>query len=336
MNWWNEAWLVGGPKELTWATSGYVGRGPEQAMANLADTGAGWVAIIPKWWQDDVASTQIHPLDPPVPTDEEIVQAIRHAHDLGLRVMLKPHLGFVHDPEHWHGEIGTAWNDDPAAWDRWFASFRRFIIHFADIAEAEEVEQSSVGCELQGATRKAERWREIVRDVRDHFSGTLVYSANWGGEETGLPWWDAVDLIGVDAYYPLTEGNDPTLGELKAAWTPYVEQLAELSAAWGDKPIVFTEIGYRSVDGANRLPADMELRGLPDLQEQADCYRAALESVWGQPWFAGMYWWDWSSSLVVGGPADTSFTAYRKPAEGVIRSWYRSNPGPSGNTELAG
>lgn len=37
--------------------------------------------------------------------------------------------------------------------------------------------------------------------MRAVYTGEITSSANWGGEESGKSWWDAVDYIGVDAYY---------------------------------------------------------------------------------------------------------------------------------------
>lgn len=201
---------------------------------------------------------------------------IRGAHDLGLKVMLKPRIDLTQEPTYNRPPIGAAWGDDAAAWDRWFASYQTFIFHFADIAEAEAVEQFAGGTALVGTSGQAERWREVVHWVRERFSGTLAYASLIDGEETALRWWDAVDLIGVDVYSQLTERFDPTLEELEAAWVPRVRQFAELSAAWGDKPIVSTGIGYRSIDGANANPWDGIWERPVDLQEPADCYRAAL------------------------------------------------------------
>jgi len=32
-----------------------------------------------------------------------------------------------------------------------------------------------------------------------------------------------------------------------------------------------------------------------------------------------MYWWQWFPDLTIGGPADTSYTPFKKPAERVLR-----------------
>jgi len=164
--------------------------------------------------------------------------------------------------------------------------------------------------------------------VRARYSGLITYAANHGGEETSITWWDAVDYIGVDAYYSLTDENDPTLAELRAAWEPHVATLANLASTW-EKPILFTEIGYRSQDGTNRHPWAWETEGAIDLQEQADAYQAAFESVYDQPWFAGMFWWSWDTDPFVGGPRDDGYTPHDKPAEDVLRAWYGAPPRPT-------
>lgn len=297
------------------------GQAPEESMANLADTGAGWVSIVPTWYQETASTTLIGPTDNSV-TDDGVIHMIQTAHDLGLSVMLKPHVDLWGDPFGWRAEIGTHWKGRPGKWDRWFRSYRHFIFHFAELAEAEGVEQFSVGCELIGTTGRASRWRGVVAGVRERFSGTLTYASNWGGEEVGLTWWDAVDLIGVDAYYPLTDENDPSVQELEDAWATTVETLADLSAAWDDMPIIFTEVGYRSVDGTNQHPWDWVEDYPLDLQEQADCYEALFRAFWDESWFGGLYIWDWSPDPTVGGPTDKDFTPFGKPAEDVLRTWF--------------
>ncbi|HEX7464611.1 MAG TPA: hypothetical protein VF382_06935, partial [Actinomycetota bacterium] len=305
-----------------WWWTTYKGEAPERAMANLADTGAGWVSILTTWYQDDYRSTRIYPTANS-PRDPGIAHMIRTAHRLGLKVMLKPHVDLAHDSNHWRGDIGTGWAGQQRKWNAWFASYKRFIWHEAELAAANGVEQFSVGCELQGTSSKSTRWRKVIAGVRERFTGTVIYASNWGGEETGLTWWDAVDLIGVDAYYPLTDDNDPSLEDLAAAWSPYADGLSDLAERW-DKPIVLTEIGYRSIDGANRWPWDWQRTAPIDLQEQSDCYKAALETFWDESWFGGMFWWDWSADPTYGGPENDGYTPFGKPVEDVLRTWYRA------------
>jgi hypothetical protein len=72
-----------------------------------------------------------------------------------------------------------------------------------------------VGTELVGSGHLEAAWRAVLTDVRRRFHESLIYAANHSGEEMRLTWWDAVDFIGVDAYYPLISRSNPALDELK-------------------------------------------------------------------------------------------------------------------------
>src|SRR4029453_8323780 len=161
------------------------------------------------------------------------------------------------------------------------------------------------------------------------YAGPITYAVNWDkASTTDVSWWDAVDYIGVDAYYPLTNKDNPSIAELVAAWGRYTPELANLASAW-NKTILFTEIGYRSQNGTNRHPWTGQEFGTIDLKEQADAYQAAFKVVFNQPWFAGMFWWAWETDRFQGGPCNQGQTPYRKPAEDVLRSWYGAPPRPT-------
>jgi hypothetical protein len=306
-----------------WAPGIYSDPASDVSLAHLAETGANWIALIVTCYQDILSSTRISATEG-TPTDEDLIHVIRQAHNLGLKVMLKPHVDLWNDSSHWRGEIGTGFRSE-AEWADWFTSYRAFIEHYADLASAHGADQFCVGTELLGTSGREGEWRKVVAGVRARYAGPLIYAANHSGEEIGINWWDAVDLIGVDAYYPLASNNNPTVSELKAAWQPHVTTLAGLFAAW-KKPVILTEIGYRSLDGAASHPWDWQITGTVDLKEQADAYRAAFESVYDQPWFGGVFWWAWSPDPFEGGPDDDNYTPHDKPAEDVLRAWYGAPP----------
>ena len=304
----------------SWSAWGYSQPDADLALEQLAETGANWISLIVTGYQNNVSATTISITTDATPIDTALIHAITKAHALGLHVMLKPHVDFSNDPNHWRGEIGNLFTNE-AEWNAWFNTYQNFIVHYAELAQAYNIEQFCVGTELIGTTHRTDNWRAIIASVRTHYDGPITYAANHSGEETQITWWDAVDYIGIDAYYPLTDENDPSLEALKAGWQPYISLLAELSANW-DRPILFTEIGYASQDGANRHPARQNADGILDLQEQADAYQAVFESVYDQPWFSGVFWWVWYTDPFAGGSCDPSHTPREKPAEDVLRTWY--------------
>jgi len=306
-----------------WAPGLYSTPDSDLSLVHLAETGANWISLIVTCYQNTLSTTQIS-ATAGTPTDDDLVHVIRQAHGLGLKVMLKPHVDLWNDPAHWRGEIGTAFKGE-AEWSSWFSSYQAFILHYADLASAQGADQFCIGTELQGTSGRATDWRKIVAEVRAHYSGPLVYAANHSGEEIGISWWDAVDIIGVDAYYALASKSNPTAPELEAAWRPHVAALAQLAATW-QKPIILTEIGYRSLDGAASHPWDWQIEGQIDLKEQADAYKAAFESVYNQPWFSGIFWWSWNPDPWEGGADDDGYTPHDKPAEDVLRSWFGVPP----------
>ena len=229
--------------------------------------------------------------------------------------MLKPHIWLR--PPAWVGMVASQSEDD---WTTWFSSYREFIVHYAFLAQDAGMDAFCIGNELQGTTQREQEWRDLISEVRDVYDGVLTYGAH-ADEVWRIQFWDALDLIGVSAYFELTPKLSPTPADLVAAWTPIATRLGRLSAEW-QRPVLFTEIGYRSVDFAARHPWKFEDTTPVNLQLQADAYAAFFEAVWSEPWLAGVYWWKWRSSLADGGPDDDDYTPRGKPAEEVLRRYY--------------
>jgi len=156
--------------------------------------------------------------------------------------------------------------------------------------------------------------------VKENYSGILTYSANWT-EYQEVPFWDKMDFIGIDAYFPLTGTNNPSSEELKAAWTREADKIE----AWLNekkltgKGVIFTEVGYPSADGASRQPW-VAITDITDEDEQANCLAAMFETLTLRPWFKGYYIWQYF-------PQDRwsplGFTVKGKKAEEVIVEWMK-------------
>ena len=109
-----------------------------------------------------------------------------------------------------------------------------------------------------------------------------------------MPFWDALDYIGIDAYFPLADPADPAppAQQLAAAWSGrgYLNAIAALSRRTG-RQVLFTEIGYRAIHTAAVHPSSWQARAATDTGAQANAYEAFYTAVAGQPWMAGVYWW---------------------------------------------
>ncbi|HOT90165.1 MAG TPA: hypothetical protein PLJ78_02275 [Anaerolineae bacterium] len=311
---------------VSWWFDQYASGGSDQSLAKLKDTGAEWISILATWYQDTVTSTDIYSDPQKTPTDAGVIHAIQTAHNLGLKVMLKPHLDLLNDPAHWRGQIGEQFTTQ-AEWEAWFTSYQKFINHYAQIAKDYNVEQLCVGTELDGTAVQELGWRELITGtggIKSIYEGPLVYAANHTYTNTVM-FWDALDYIGIDAYYVLATTTTATLEDFKTGWTRPISFLESLSQEW-NKPIIFTEIGYRSIDGAAMAPWAYEGNPPLDFQEQADLYQAFFETVYQKPWFAGVFWWSWDTNPMQGGPCDDGYTPLDKPAEDVLRKFFGGAP----------
>lgn len=284
--------------------------------------GVNWTALVVTCYQQTVASTTIDCLtDSRTPTDADVMHFVAQAHSLGMKVMLKPHIDLLNDPTHWRGEIGFDANE--MEWRAWFTSYTTFITHYAALAESAGVDYFAVGTELVGTSKRTADWRRVVKAVRGIYHGPLTYAANWG-DEGNVQWWDAVDAIGIDAYYPLTQNTNPSGIQLAQAWQSTVAKLGNLSRR-EQRPVIFTEAGYQSRAGTAASPAGTQSATV-DLQEQSRCYQALLDAFAGQPWWLGVFWWSVAPNRSQGGPSDTGFTPIGKPAADIVRAYFSGGP----------
>ncbi len=303
---------------VTWSQDGYDGEGSDESLAKVESLGSGWVAILTTWYQSNCWSGDIH-RTAKTPSDASLIHAIREAKKLGMKVMLKPHLDLIDTSDgSWRGEIACV--KEPQ-WEEWFDKYTEFIMHYIDIANKEKVEMFCVGTELSAtATVKGYLWKDVIKKVRSKYSGRLTYAAHWD-RYMDIRFWDQLDYVGINAYFPLTEKMEPTYDELKAGWTKWVDEMERFQKKV-QKPIIFPEIGCCSADGAAIRPWEHFPRSEVNVNLQSDYYRVLLETFWEKEWFYGLYWWSWGTNVRMGGKWNRGFTPQNKPAEDVVKEWY--------------
>lgn len=281
----------------------------------MAQAGANTVTLVISWHQSDVTATTLVP-EPTTPSDEEVRRAIQSARSLGLDVALLPivRLETRGDGE-WRGVI------EPSDTSAWFESYTEFISHYAAIASDEEVSLFSVGSELGSMEQHEGEWREVIATVRREFDGRVTYSANWDHYHR-TPFWDALDVAGTTGYHELADNAEanPSVEQLVERWAPIVDELAAFSANAG-RDVLITEVGYVSQTGAAHHPWDYTTTGAVDLAAQRDLYEALFLAMNGHEWLAGVTLWTWFGD---GGSSDDGYTPRGKPAEQVLRHWFRA------------
>jgi hypothetical protein len=105
-----------------------------------------------------------------------------------------------------------------------------------------------------------------------------------------------------------------------------VKELEEFQAKV-NKPIIFPEVGYCSADWTAKTPWEEIAGGNVNMELQADCYSALLETFWDKPYFFGVYWWKWGTDVRFGGKGNRGFNPQNKAAQDVVRAWY-AKPSP--------
>jgi len=297
-----------------------------EALDPLVALGVNAIAQTPFAFMRDPRKPELGFDDPAKPLEgrgwwgehaEGIRFVARAARERDIGTLLKPHV-WLHDS--WPGEIEM---DSAADWEAWFARYREFALGWARFAAQEGLEGFCIGTELDRTVSHEREWRELIAAVRAEYHGLLTYAANWTHFEE-VPFWDALDAIGVNAYFPLSKEARPGVEELVEAWQPLRARLERLSERL-ERPVVFTEIGYHPAEGALAEPWTWEVGDAALAPEcQANAYEAALRVFLGEPWFGGMFWWKWHAELRPerhGSPAGT-FSPQGLPAEEVLRREY--------------
>lgn len=291
-----------------------------------------WLTFVPYGWQADYDSDQVGRRGQDYKTwsrrDSSFAEQIRWVKANDFRIMIKPHI-WMGDNESgkWRSEIDPRGGE--AGWAKWASSYRDFILHYASMSEQLGAEMFCIGTELHRPIKEhPEFWKQLIAEVRQVYSGKITYAANWYKEVNDVSFWEDLDFIGIQAYYPLCKQTNPPLKNLLKGWKPYLNQLEKLHKRY-DKPILFTEIGYKSTPDAAIEPWEWVDRIHPkhrtlSLETQANCYEAFFRTFWHQKWFAGAHFWQWRT----GGRRHDSqrenfdFTPQNKPAEQTLSRWF--------------
>lgn len=295
-------------------------------LKDLSSKNFEWITLVPFGNQDKYDSPRMRFYNQDslaiIQHQEGWIKQIDAAQDAGFKVFYKPHIWINDDTSgKWRSDVFPQ-NDEN--WDLWKEDYRSFVLRYAKIAEAAGAEMYCVGTELSRLTmEKPQYWIDLIHDVRKVYSGKLTYASNWYKEFESISFWNHLDYIGIQAYFPLVKNEYPSVEEIEGGWKKYMSVLNSVHADYG-KNILFTELGYKSTSDSGIKPWEwIDYNSGNDksfsLETQANCYLAFFNSIWDQDWFAGAHIWQWRGDYKGWvGKDSLDFTPRGKPAEKII------------------
>ena len=308
-----------------------------EELDHLAVIGVEWVRIQTFLYQNNIHSSSIFVHGDKTASDESLEYIINKLHQKGFKVSLEPVVNLEHTKSgEWMGTIA------PDNWDRWFENYNTLIQHYAKLAQKNEVEQFSVGVELNSTHQFKEKWEQIIDNVRKNYQGLIIFVANFDAYET-VSFWDKLDTIAMNFYFPINrrdhwhepwsevkdDYNDPSYEDLLEGWQLWVDTL-DIWQKKINKPIVVTEIGYVSQRGCTYQPWSWYL-GEANYEEQYLAYKALFE-VWGKKqvtdgnfddgnYIQGVYLFGWNSEK----PENDRSYIPSEAAKSIIREWFKAS-----------
>ncbi len=297
--------------------NGYGSKQSAQSLQRLSEIQANAVAIVPYSGMRD--PQQVQPLrfsnGPGGENDEGVIHTIKRAQSLGMSTMLKPQVWISGS---WPGDVKMP---DDEQWDLFFEYYYQWISHYVLMAEMYEVDFMCIGVEFSQATLlQPERWRALIKRLRGLYSGKLIYAANWGEEFETISFWDELDYIGLNCYYPLARSQKPN-----SDLTKNVTKVFDLVRAVSKKhrkPVILTEIGFRSVQAPWVQPHEQAGDKPFNEEHQALAYREVMQQLSNYPEIAGILWWKWPTNLG-NGNEDRRFVPSGKMAEQVMEEYFK-------------
>ena len=249
---------------------------------------------------------------------EGVIGCTQLAREKGLKVFLKPHIWFFHGA--YTGNFQLSSEED---WKEWEYNYMNYILDFALLADSLDIEMFSIGVELKSFIQnRPGYWNVLADTVRSVYKGKITYSANWDNY-SNIPFWNKMNFMGINSYFPLSDKKTPTLDDLLIGWEEHFVAIGEFRGEF-DIPVIFTEYGYKSIDYLANEPWNPDNSGGVNLEAQKIAYEAIYERFWNEEWFAGGFIWKWYDyHESAGGDNNKNYTPQNKPAEDAIRSAYK-------------
>lgn len=268
------------------------------------------------------------------PSDISIFHVVQYLVDSGYNVTLYPMLFCDNKGQSWRGFINGKSKEDI---DHFFEEYKKFILHYAEL-KIDSIPLSAllskfiVGSEMKDLLAyddgtheyyAVQKMVELTHEVKAIIGEDVktVYAANWSDYSVNSegfyhhdPLFEAVDIVGIDVYTPITDGipqSEITKEVIKAHWEEginwdyYVDEgerhpisnpkyaIKDFKywythkhinsdgsvTSWkpGEKVVIATEFGYPKVDRCTEEPYDFSVREDVNPNAQQIAIEAGLE-----------------------------------------------------------
>lgn len=322
------------------------------ALKEIESLGSRWVFLTPSWTYTRQNPPVLEPVTGQDPTWSEVSTIARKAQSFELDVSLNPGPRFPTETDSWwsSSERDFAW------WNVWFERYENFILHFADLAQSEDIEGLVIGGEWvspalpdgklsdgepSGVPADAEsRWRKLIATVREHYDGTLFWALP--SSESGID--PPIFIEDLDHVYllwslPLTNQAEPAIEQLRDTAFQYLD--SEVFPVQLNLEMPFTlAVAYPSAAGALQgcisitdevgekscLDSKFLEPPYPDTQyvsrdqkAQEQAYSALLMAFDEHKWLDGFVTRGYYSPAELN---DKSTSVHGKPAQTILRVWF--------------
>jgi len=319
------------------------------ALQNIQAFGGNWVILDPSWTylnRDQLVFAQSAGRDP---FRKDITESIAAARALNLNVALFPQARF-------NENVNQFWSSAPRDstwWNNWFNHYRAFAVNFADMATQADAQAVILGGDWiapalpngkladgspSGVPADAEsRWQAIVAEVRQHYSGNVLFALPYTNVDIVAP----VNLIkDTDGLYllwfaKLSNSANPNKSDILAEAGRLLDNNVFPVQSQTGKPVIiglsypsstYSATGCIPASGGgcldwmalSRPNADVTTVSL-DLQQQFDIYDAMLNAINGRAWVSGIVSRGYFPPVAL---QDKSASVHGKPTADLLWYWF--------------
>jgi hypothetical protein len=146
------------------------------------------------------------------PTAARLEVAIKEAHALHLRVLLRPLL----DETNLQAEGGWRGAIRPVNVKAWFKNYLAALTPYLKVAQQQKVEYFAIATELDSMATKT-NWPALIKSAKKLYRGSMSFTINWAQTAVGKKAWSGT-TPSMDTYQMASLPNSATPSDLLTAW----------------------------------------------------------------------------------------------------------------------